>query len=278
YVYAPYRLVDLYVRGALAEHFAFVFFPLVLWAGRRTVRSALGRGLRARGTQGYIVAMALALAALVMTHDAIAIPFLPLALAYWAWTAVVGVRTVARPLLRAAAAVALAGALALGVAAIFWLPAFSEYGYVRVDQWTTNDYDLRSNFVYPHQLLSPLWGYGVSVPGPDDKLSFQLGLAPFVLAVFATFAAFWLRVEGRPALRLSARRRADLGFFALVALAACLFMLPTALPAWEVLRIASVIQFPWRLLTLTTLGLSLAGGALGLFSRGGPAGQIALVT
>src|SRR5205807_5151329 len=149
YVYAPYRLVDLYVRGALAEHFAFVFFPLVLWAGRRTVRSALGRGLRARGTQGYIVATALALAALVMTHDAIAIPFLPLALAYWAWTAVVavwtggrrpsppgplsqswergrrspsprigrggrGVRAVARPLLRAAAAVALAGTIALG--------------------------------------------------------------------------------------------------------------------------------------------------------------------
>jgi hypothetical protein len=116
------------------------------------------------------------------------------------------------------------------------------------------------------------------VPGPDDKLSFQVGLAPFALAVFATFAAFWLRVEGRPALRLSARRRADLGFFALVALAACLFMLPTALPAWELLRIASLIQFPWRLLTLTTLGLSVAGGALGLLSRGGPAGQLAVAT
>jgi hypothetical protein len=171
-----------------------------------------------------------------------------------------------------------AGALSLGAAAIFWLPLVTEVGYVRVDQWTTSDYDVRANFVYPHQLLSPLWGYGVSLPGPDDKVSFQVGLVPFALALFAVAGAFWLRHGGRPALRVSAQRRADLGFFALAALAAALFMLPSALPAWEALRVPLAIQFPWRLLTVTTLGLSLAGGAAGLYSRGGLGGQVALAT
>lgn len=30
YLFAPYRFVDLYVRGAIGEHVAFVFIPLVL--------------------------------------------------------------------------------------------------------------------------------------------------------------------------------------------------------------------------------------------------------
>src|SRR3989338_4247814 len=32
YVYAPYRAVDLYVRGAISEAWAFVFFPLIFYA------------------------------------------------------------------------------------------------------------------------------------------------------------------------------------------------------------------------------------------------------
>ena len=36
YLFAPYRFVDLYVRGALGEHVAFVFIPLVLYTRQET--------------------------------------------------------------------------------------------------------------------------------------------------------------------------------------------------------------------------------------------------
>ncbi len=31
YTYAPYKAVDVYVRGALSEFWSFVFFPLIFW-------------------------------------------------------------------------------------------------------------------------------------------------------------------------------------------------------------------------------------------------------
>lgn len=280
YVYAPYRLVDLYVRGALAEHFAFVFFPLVLWSGRRAVLDSARYGFRRTRTQAYVAATGASLAAMVLTHNAIALLFLPVALAYWAFT-IWGLRREQRHGAGVRAAVlslVAAAVLALGLAAIFWLPLIAEYSAVRVDQWITADYDLRAHFVYPHQLLSPLWGYGISEAGPNDQFSLQIGIVGFVLTLFALAAAFGLRERGRPLLRLSGRRRRDLGFFAVAALGASLFMLPLALPAWEILRISSVVQFPWRFLSVSTLALSVAGGASALLVRRQPAALVALVT
>ena len=42
YAYLPYHLADLYVRGAVAEFLAFVWFPLLLWAFHRLVEDATG--------------------------------------------------------------------------------------------------------------------------------------------------------------------------------------------------------------------------------------------
>ena len=42
-------------------------------------------------------------------------------------------------------------------------------------------YDYRGHFVYFSQLFSPQWGFGVSTPGPEDPISFQLGAAALVL-------------------------------------------------------------------------------------------------
>ena len=36
------------------------------------------------------------------------------------------------------------------------------------------------------QLLLPSWGSGFSVPGPDDSMSFQIGVAHVVVLIAAT--------------------------------------------------------------------------------------------
>ena len=61
YSFAPYRFVDLHVRGALGEHVAFIFPPLVLYF------------LHARS----FIGVSLSLAALILSHNAVAIMFLP---------------------------------------------------------------------------------------------------------------------------------------------------------------------------------------------------------
>jgi hypothetical protein len=266
YMYVPYRLVDIYVRGALSESVAFIFLPLVLGGFRRLlataeVRLVIGPAAGGPSLASRAIVAALALAGLILTHT-LALTMLPIAGLYVAWHLLRVGRSLwadgrppavaARALLPAASWSAVAGLAALGLSAIFWLPLALEYSFVRVDQWTTADYDYRNHFVYPHQLLSSFWGYGLSRPGPDDDMPFQLGVAALALALIGLVA------NRRPGVT------ADRIFFALLAGGAVVLMLPVAAPVWQALGLASLFQFPWRMLGWSTLALAfLAGLAAG---------------
>ncbi|MFN8533568.1 MAG: hypothetical protein U0556_08485 [Dehalococcoidia bacterium] len=249
--------------GALSESVAFVFFPLVLGAFRRLLAAAELRIVYGPGGPSLApraILAALALGGLILTHT-LALTMIPIAAAYVLWHLLRIARAAlpeakwqsslayaGRVVLPAATWSAAAGLAALGLSAIFWIPLGFEYSYVRVDQWTTADYDYRSHFVFPHQLLSPFWGYGLSRPGPDDDMPFQLGVAALSLALIGLFAN---RRSGITADRI---------FFAVLGGGAVLLMLPAAAPVWQVLGLASLFQFPWRILGLSTLALAFLAG------------------
>ena len=46
YTYTPYHLADAYLRGAVPEHAAFIFPPLILWAFTAAFRSAYAPSCR----------------------------------------------------------------------------------------------------------------------------------------------------------------------------------------------------------------------------------------
>ncbi|MBN2006196.1 MAG: hypothetical protein JXA21_22765, partial [Anaerolineae bacterium] len=74
YTFAPFHLVNVYVRGdSLSEFYAFVWYPLILWSLER---------LAERPTRRRIVAAALAYGALILTHNVSALIFAPFALLY----------------------------------------------------------------------------------------------------------------------------------------------------------------------------------------------------
>src|SRR3989344_4323288 len=62
YGFAPYRFVDMNVRGAIGEHMAFVFAPLVFY------------GIKRRSTAWTVTAVA----GLILSHNALSVMFLPL--------------------------------------------------------------------------------------------------------------------------------------------------------------------------------------------------------
>lgn len=267
YIYVPYRLVDVYVRAAFADAFCFAWLPLVLWAFYDLVQ---------RPTAGRVILAGVTLAGLLLTHSAMLLLFLPFFILYlifllgWAWRQTPVPSTPSRlspwrlPT-HQGVSVALALILAMGLSAIFWLPMALEYGAVRVDQWTgPAAYDFRNHFIYLHQLLSPSWDYGISTVGPRDAVSFQLGAVPFLLSILALIPLLYRR-PGQPI----TTRQATLIFFSLLALLVITLMLPISLPIWEWLRLAALIQFPFRLLSITTICLSLLAGAV-LWSRKPP--------
>jgi hypothetical protein len=257
YMYVPYRLVDVYVRGAQAESLIFAAFPLALWAFDDLCRAPRWRGA---------AVAALSVAVMVFCHYPLALFFL-VVLGFFV-LARCGFRPGDRSISQWLRPYALAGAavvLGLGISAVLLLPAILEYAGVRTDQWAGGYYDYRDHFVEPFQLFSPGWGFGTSVPGPDDTMPLQLGVVPLVLAALAVV---WpgrqmggTTLDSGEGATVAVRRRTTV-FLVAGLLTVTLLMLAISAPAWDVLRLASFAQFPWRLLTFTAVLLALLCGAL----------------
>ncbi len=245
YTYAPYHLVDIYVRAAYAEFAALAIAPWALlavvqvWEDPRPRPAALA---------------ALALAALLLTHSASPAVFLPFiaGLAVWKGAQAMLTRTFR---LSPAVWTAIAFVLGIGLALIFWLPALFERRYILETDWLRGTYNYTRHFVYPGQFFSTFWGYGFSVPGPGDGMSFGLGLIPWIGAAVGTLAAL---APGRAPL---GQRRAEALYLAVACLVAILAMTPLAAPAWAAIPLIASVQFPWRFLAIPVIGLALLAGA-----------------
>ena len=119
YTYAPYRLLDIYVRSAFAEFCAYSFLPLILLlfydlAERQSVRS--------------LVLASLGYAALFLTHAATAFVFTLLLVPYVAFLMVSRIRAGWRRTLRLAGLSLSAALFALALASVFLLPMIVEKG------------------------------------------------------------------------------------------------------------------------------------------------------
>jgi hypothetical protein len=262
YMVIPYRLVDLYVRAALAESVAYVLVPLALWGAWATIDHP---------RLANVLALAFVYAGLLYTHPLTAL-LLTLILAFY-----VAILALARvndeqpwrglsresflPFLGHLGHVLLPVAagliLGLGLSALFALPAMTENRFVRVDQWYGGRYAWGGDFVEFFQLFSPRWGFGVSVPGPEDGVSFQLGAVPAVLSLFAV--ARLLSTEVRAHSNRWGRRL--VAFFAVLTLVAVTLMLSISAPLWQTLPLVRLVQFPWRLLGVTVISMAFLCGA-----------------
>jgi hypothetical protein len=261
YVYMPYRLFDLYVRADLAESFSFVFIPLVWWGFFELVD---------RPRLNALIGAGLAYAGLVLTSNAGLLLITPPLGIFVALMLLLRLRAEERleagrgwgRLIAALKRLVVWGippasglALGIGLSAIFVLPLLAEFNYVRVDQWTGGRFAFGSDFVYFFQLFSPHWGFGASIPGPDDQISFQLGLAPVVLFALSFFAV--------PRIAEPNTRRL-LRFCQGMTLLVAFLMTPASEWVWRTISLSTFAQFPWRLGVLSATGMAVVAGSLGL--------------
>ncbi|MDD1623125.1 MAG: hypothetical protein LUQ11_16755, partial [Methylococcaceae bacterium] len=160
---------------------------------------------------------------------------------------------------------ALAGLLALGLTAFFWLPFIMQVQWVQM--WRAEVWDLTGELLYPlhfadlRGLLWPdmLWpDYTINNP----LLQRMLSLPQLVLSVLA-LALAW-RLPSRLA------RAATILFG--IALAVSMFLITRASrPVWDSLSALQMVQFPWRFLTLASLASALLAGAAAAGFRFRPA-------
>ncbi len=242
YTYAPYHLVDIYVRSALAEFMAFVWFPLTLLTFDALV---------SRGGRRNLAWAALTFAGLTLTHSVTALVFTPLLAAAVLWDLLrLHWRDRERLLTRAGSALA-AALLGIGASAIFLVPMLLERPFIVQEQWMHGTYQYQQHFIYLFQFLSPLWDFLYSVEGPGDGMPFQLGAVITVLALGASVVA-WLRPD---------RDRGRILFLVGATLLLLFMMTGAARPLWDAISPIQLVQFPWRLLAPVAVTLAILAGA-----------------
>ncbi len=244
YIYAPYRAVDVWVRGALPEALAFVLFPVIFYHFDKLCQHVNKRNF---------FWLTVSAAALITTHNLSALmltPFLGLWWLYRWWQT----RSVSSLIPLAFAAV-LAGLLS----AYYLLPVVAESKYITLAQTTQGYYDYRAHFTTLNQLfISNFWGYGGSTWGPNDTMSFAVGYSHWILPLVLLLPVLiWPKLN---------RVR---GLFIVCLVLGWLAVLLTHNKSafiWTHISPMAYIQFPWRFLTLATLFFSLASGAIAQLS------------
>lgn len=242
FVLVPYRSVDIYVRGDVTESFAIALAPLIFYLYLKLIRNPSIKNL-----VGATVVFGLFL----ITHNVMSLFFVPVLFLWILYWLVVGK-------LKNLKVILISLALGIGLSAFFVLPAFFEKDLVQVESLKTLTFDFRANYVTLNQLfLSRFWGYGASVWGPDDGMSFQVGWPHWWLAFISvpvTLVLFF---------RKNKRNLATLLSFLLIVFLFSVFMTHNRSTfIWEKISIIQFAQFPWRFLSLSIFAVSLIGGAL----------------
>ncbi len=234
YIYAPYHAVQIYVRGAVAEYWAYAILPLVFYAVWKR----------------KIILGSLTVTFLILSHNLTSFMSIPFVL----------ILILIKLLTEKKKGLLFTGyfllfTFSIGLSAFSWLPSILESSKTGVDQMVFEKFDPPSKHVaYPLQLWSGVWGYGGSSSGIDDGLSFQLGKIHLIgsLAVIAILLYCYI------AKRKTIKQFSNLTIFAIVGLLFSLFMLlPPSRFIWDSVRVLSYIQFPWRFLTFASLFSSL---------------------
>jgi hypothetical protein len=143
--------------------------------------------------------------------------------------------------------------LGLSLSAFFWLPALAERQYVHVYRRLEGYLDYHNHFLYLQQFFHSPWGYGLSLPGPNDGISFALG--PVHLLLVAVALLFTWRNR-----KASNQGRLLVSFFATLCLLAAFFASRGSIWVWERVPLLHPLQFPWRTLSLIAPGTAFLCG------------------
>lgn len=243
YTYFFYHAVLIYVRGALAEFFSLGILPFVFIAFDK-----LSDQIKLKNSLFFGIAFAL----LILTHPLVAFPTL-----FYLGFFFIFYLVKQQHKLRFLGYLAIGFFIGLSLSIFFWLPSMTERQYTLVDNILTKELaDYKLHYVYLQQFFYSLWGYGGSIAGPFDGMTFQLGKIHIILTIISVLSAIFYLVAKR-----KFDKRLQYFFFFAGLLIFSLFM-TTVFSSfiWDNIKYLWYLQFPWRFMTFAGFFISLLAG------------------
>ncbi len=257
YIWAPYHAVDVYVRGAMNESWALIFFPLIFLFGYRLVTGNKQQTIK------NIVFLGLSYTGLFLTHNLMVMIFTPFFLVWclmWLW------QSKWENSVSKVYHLAISGLVSLGLSAFFTFPAIFENNLTWLKSQLIGYYDYTAHFVTINQLLiSRFWGYGPSVWLENDGMPFPAGHIHWILSLVIMMVGIYVLTTNKKK-RFDQLTLIIVFLFTMGWLAAFVTHVRST-PIYQLLPFLALVQFPWRFLTLVTFAFSFLAGAIVLFFR-----------
>jgi uncharacterized membrane protein len=245
YVFAPYHAVQVYVRGALGELWAYALIPFIFLGVIFVYERKTLKGVLLGGSSFALV---------ILSHNIFGMLLGGILSLFFLFEII-------KYILRKADTKIIFGLLGiitigLGLSAFFWLPALSEAHLTRSYTLTQGTNDFREHFVYLDQLWDWPWGYAGSAPGRADGMSFKIGKVHLIVALIGLLSLIVV-------IKKTPNSKKVITTLLVLGLITSVFM-TTALSArvWELVPPLAYLQYPWRFLVLIVFCVSLLAGAV----------------
>jgi len=224
---SPYMLLNLYVRGDVGELFALAWVPIVFY---------LFDCMLKQRTYTSIIYVAASWATLILLHNIVAFLFSFIFVFYL--IAVMQGKKIATGVF----IICGTSFLALLLSFFFWFPALWELRYI--GPLTESSVSFFRHFLSFPNIVTASWGFGTNVNSPGG-LAPQLGL---VLPVGAILSCCMVLVSKK-------KDRVFFLFWFTVFIISIFLQLSQSAPLWRSMVFLTKIQFPWRLMGITTIAV-----------------------
>lgn len=228
YLYLPYRMVDLYVRGSVGESLSLALFPLIFYLSLKLFDASFKRPV--------VILLSLFIGTLVMTHNIMTVLFMPVLILF------IMIRIITEKRFDVLQSFLLCIGLGAGVSAFFWFPALFEKSMITLSKIPIADRNLY--FVNINQVVFPNWGY--APPTEANGFSYQLGIAQIISVLTAFGILFLSFIKNK-------FNMTPLKKYALVLLVIYiiyfLMMFSFTGVIWRTVPLLSEINYPWTILS-----------------------------
>src|SRR3989344_24011 len=234
YVYAPYRLSNIYARGSLAENTAFMFTPLTLIFIHKLFRD---KNIKS------VIILAFMFAGLILSHPFIAVVFTHFYISYLFFL---------KPDFRKIRLLVFAGSLSLFLTFFYILPLLIENKYTHYDISPFNGSGYYKQFLNLKRLTVPSWTF-IDDAGKLEYQTYHIGELQLFVLLVAVIVFVVKFIE-----RKKIVGKKDLLAVAIFNLFISIFlMLPQSDFIYKNIIYLQRIEFPWRFLILSTFSIAL---------------------